>query len=409
MSSIGSFKRRTPKSIQSRRAVKRYGPKVFENTKKTLFLRGQNTSDVVVDAMNDLYCLLVPHAKRLQKRNAFLPFESRENLEFLGFKNDCSLFCFGSDSKKRPHNLTLGRHFDFHVLDMVELGIVAADRLDMSRMKDLPGAQNAASSGGKPVFVFEGSEWASEAFFIRLKNFLLDFFRGVEGSISELVTSGLDRALLFSLRCNDEAIAAGDSVVVAPSSDVKRAHKGKIEGNTVLCMRQYALLKPEVVKDAAAIKLVDIGPNFDFEIRRVSFAEDQDFKQACKLPREALVYLKSLHGGNVSSDALGNLRGQLHVGTQDVSKGLALRKFKAHKRGNRAAAEAAMGGDEEGGSDGAEEATPLEAAFGLKASKKAGARRQRDEEEHEEEAKPRRNRRGAGAAATAEALSYVDM
>ncbi|KEG05416.1 putative ribosome biogenesis protein, partial [Trypanosoma grayi] len=170
MSTIGGFKRRAPKSLKTRHALKKYEPKVVENPKRVLFLRGARTSSVVNDALIDLAAITKPHCKKLRKRNAFHPFEGREHLEFLGFKNDCSLFCFSSDSKKRPHNLVLGRHFDFHVLDMVELGIIAADRLDV---RDAAGL-DVASLGGRPFFVFDGGEFANDTTFVRLKSLLLD-------------------------------------------------------------------------------------------------------------------------------------------------------------------------------------------------------------------------------------------
>lgn len=43
------------------------------------------------------------------------PFEAggEASLEFYCSRSHCSLFCLGSHSKKRPHNLVLGRMHDF--------------------------------------------------------------------------------------------------------------------------------------------------------------------------------------------------------------------------------------------------------------------------------------------------------
>jgi ribosome production factor 2 len=53
------------------------------------------------------------------------PFEpgGEASLEFFCNKSNCSIFVLGTHSKKRPHNLTLGRLFDFHLLDALELGV----------------------------------------------------------------------------------------------------------------------------------------------------------------------------------------------------------------------------------------------------------------------------------------------
>jgi ribosome production factor 2 len=53
------------------------------------------------------------------------PFESggEAPLEFFCNKSNCSLFVLGSHSKKRPHNVTLGRLYDFHLYDALELGV----------------------------------------------------------------------------------------------------------------------------------------------------------------------------------------------------------------------------------------------------------------------------------------------
>lgn len=53
------------------------------------------------------------------------PFETggEVHLEFFCNKSNCSVFLLGSHSKKRPHNITMGRLYDFHFYDALELGV----------------------------------------------------------------------------------------------------------------------------------------------------------------------------------------------------------------------------------------------------------------------------------------------
>lgn len=419
------YKRRPGKNIKTRRALKKYDSKVFENPKKVLMLKGQKTSEEVLEVQNDLSLTLQPNVKKLQKKNAFLPFEGRHHIEFLGFKNDCSLFCFVSHNKKREHNIVLGRMFDFHVLDMFEFGVVGKDRLDLSDLRKM--GANSASLGGKPCFVFQGSEFNADPFFIRLKNFIVDFFKGIAASTAEVVLTGVDRAVFISLR------STNGSPVQAPDMTTHGAHKPVNQGNSIVCFRQYAIVRPgnnPNIKTANKLDLVDIGPNLDLVVRRCSCADDHQFKQACFIPKEALATLRSMHAG-VSHDSIGNLRGQLHVGAQDVAKGLALRKFKAHKRSNRAGEEEEEDG--EGGRrapgeveyDASGQAVRSEVELARNKGRKhdtvvAGPKKQRKVEADalfDERAAPasliaggkKRHRVGQGKQATNDALSFVDM
>lgn len=330
MSVSTEFQRRTPKNQVSRRALKKYEPKVIENAKKILFLKGANANEVVTDAMSDLTAITKPYNAKLRKRNAFMPFEGRQHIEFLGFKNDCSLFCFGSNNKKRPNNLTIGRLFDFHILDMIELGIVAADNLDMARAH----GTDAGALCGKAFFVFDGSEFNIDPTFMRLKNLLVDYFRG--NNETEISLDGCDRVLYFSLRSQN-----GEDACVAPSTDCYGSKPPQERGNTILCMRHYAVKKPSaatgVSKSIKNIELFDIGPNFDFELRRASFATPAEFKLACRVPKAVLATLRSTQE-NVQTDGMDNVRGQLHVGTQNLEE-LNLRRFKA-KKGRRSSEQA---------------------------------------------------------------------
>ena len=76
-------------------------------TKRVLILKGNQTSQIITDVLQDISLLFKPNCKHLTRKNDILPFEDINSIEFLSQKNDCSLFAMGSHSKKRPHNLIL--------------------------------------------------------------------------------------------------------------------------------------------------------------------------------------------------------------------------------------------------------------------------------------------------------------
>lgn len=81
---------------------------------------------------------------------------------------------FGSHSKKRPNNLVIGRMFDHHVYDMIELGVEKFNSIDSLG----GGRKSAPQLGSKPCFVFIGEAFDTKPEFQHLRELLLDFFRG---------------------------------------------------------------------------------------------------------------------------------------------------------------------------------------------------------------------------------------
>lgn len=81
-------------------------------------------------------------------------------------KNDCSLFGLVSHSKKRPHNLVLGRTYDGHILDMFELGVNY-----YKGVQDFTG--RSKNVGSKPCMLFIGDQWGYEEQFTRLQSLLI--------------------------------------------------------------------------------------------------------------------------------------------------------------------------------------------------------------------------------------------
>ncbi len=97
-----------------------------EDTKKILILQGNKVSQVVKDVLLDVNKLKKNDAVKFSRKNEVRPFEpgGETGLQFFCERSDCSLFCLGQHSKKRPHNIVLGRLFNAQVLDMLELGIL---------------------------------------------------------------------------------------------------------------------------------------------------------------------------------------------------------------------------------------------------------------------------------------------
>lgn len=88
-----------------------------------LILQGNKVSQVVKNVLTDISRLKHEQAVRYTRNNDVHPFEVETSMQFYCERSDCALFCLGNHSKKRPHNLVLGRTFDGQLLDMVELGV----------------------------------------------------------------------------------------------------------------------------------------------------------------------------------------------------------------------------------------------------------------------------------------------
>eukprot|EP01060_Flectonema_neradi_P012348 TRINITY_DN19196_c0_g1_i1.p1 TRINITY_DN19196_c0_g1~~TRINITY_DN19196_c0_g1_i1.p1 ORF type:complete len:295 (+),score=49.62 TRINITY_DN19196_c0_g1_i1:186-1070(+) len=272
---------------------------------------------------NDRFIFIKKATRReVLKKNEFRPFEESKHLEFLSFKNDCSLFCFGSHGKKRPHNLTIGRHFDHQLLDMLELGVSKYETMREARI----------AVGSKPMMHFQGELFSTHPTMQRVQNLLIDFFNGQK--INKVHLGGLDHLI---------------SVTLKPK-DVTKEISVSDDGNTILnaeiLFRHYNVAFKKSGEKIPRVELEDAGPTINFDVRRCLLASPQMFRHACKLPKGQVQKKEK----NMSKDMFGE-KGTIHVGHQ--SKELATmgtRNFKAHrgKKEKRSAPPATVTSDEVG-------------------------------------------------------------
>uniref|UniRef100_A0A3Q3ART1 Ribosome production factor 2 homolog n=1 Tax=Kryptolebias marmoratus TaxID=37003 RepID=A0A3Q3ART1_KRYMA len=251
-----------PKTRRSKRFMESRAPKLTEDVKRAMIMKGGNTSQIVTEALKDI--------------------------EFFSKKTDCSLFLFGSHNKKRPNNLIFGRMFDFHVLDMIELGI--EKYVSLSEIKN-----SKCPEGTKPMLVFAGEAFDTDNEYKRLKSLLIDFFRGP--NVSAVRLAGLEHVLHFT------------------------ALEGKVY------LRSYRCLLKKSGCRTPRIELEEIGPSFDLVMRRTHLASDDLYKLAHKQPKA----LKPKKKKNISHDAFGTTFGRVHMQKQDLSK-LQTRKMKGLRK-----------------------------------------------------------------------------
>mmetsp|Transcript_9816 Transcript_9816/g.12883 ORF Transcript_9816/g.12883 Transcript_9816/m.12883 type:complete len:263 (+) Transcript_9816:302-1090(+) len=232
----------------------------------------------------------------LQRKNDNMhPFDDASSLEFLCQKNDCSIFAVANHSKKRPNNLTIGRTFDGHLLDMVELGVESSTTLS-DLQEAYPGATiDSKRLGSKPCVVFVGEQWEATSEHRAMRSILLDFVRGQD--VTGINLASLDHVISFTFAMEK------------------------------IFMRTYAL-KLKKPKDSSTnvpiTKLVLSAPAADFSIRRTRWASKDLMKQALKQPKE----LKVKKVKNISTSALGETLGQIHMERQNYGE-MQTRKTKA--------------------------------------------------------------------------------
>ena len=285
-------------SAKSARVQKDRAPKIIENTKNAIFLRGTKTSEACGSALKELFSLRKPHGKMMQRKNENMhPFDEVASVEFLCQKNDCSLFAVANHSKKRPDNLVLGRTFDSHVLDMAEFSVESVTTTQ-ALAKQYPAAQ-FKRLGSKPCIIFLGDLWDIDEGYRNLRSLLLDFVRGED--VTGVNLASLDHAIVFT--------AALEKVF----------------------MRTYTLLlkkKSGANIDAESApprsRLVLSAPSLDLKVRRCRWPGKDLWKKSIKQPRES----RPKKVKNVFTSALGETVGQIHMTRQDYSE-MQTRKVKA--------------------------------------------------------------------------------
>jgi len=276
------------KTSRGKRVLARKEAKLIENDKQTLFLKGGNTSQNVSMLLKELYSFKKLNSTMYKRKNITRPFEDESGIEYFLHKTDSSLFVFGSHSKKRPDNFILGRLYDDHILDMIELGATNIKSVAEFAAKTCP-------LGTKPCLAFAGEAFDVSPNFIRLKSLLIDIFRGP--SVNKVRLQGLEHILHFT--------ALDDKVY----------------------FRSYRIVLNKSGTKNPRVELEEMGPSVDFVLRRTKLASDDLFKKASKVPYA----VKKRKIKNISHDPFGTKQGRIHMQKQELNK-LQTRKMKGLKK-----------------------------------------------------------------------------
>lgn len=166
--------------------------------------------------------------------------------------------------------------------------------------------------------------FASELFdshprFIQLKSILLDFFNGQ--IIDSICLSGLDHIISITLAPTPTDLA---STATSSSVSLPKVH-----------IRTYTIRLLASGVKTPRVELTPMGPNLDLTLRRNQEADAEMMKMALKKTK---LNKKDVEKGlgkkrkNLEVDEMGDLRGRIHVGAQDLSK-LQRKKVKGLRAG----------------------------------------------------------------------------
>jgi ribosome production factor 2 len=165
---------------------------------------------------------------------------------------------------------------------------------DISFMDEFQGPK--AALGNRPLMIFHGEAWTSEPL-EQAKSMFLDMFSG------DTYSDKLDLRGVSHVIC-----------LTAPTKD------------KILMRTYHILLKSSGVK-LPRVELVDMGPHFDFAVKRHLPANASMMKEAMRIPKE----LQPKKMKNISRNDFGEKTGRIWMDPQDLNK-LQTRKMKGLKR-----------------------------------------------------------------------------
>ncbi len=175
--------------------------------------------------------------------------------------------------------------------------------------------------------------FASELFdthprFVQLKSILVDFFNGEE--IDSICLPGLEHVI--SISCGPTPDALNNATAIAYAS---RPTKGPEDTSDLpmVHIRTYTVKLLASGTRVPRVELTPMGPSLDLSLRRHQAADAELLKQAMKRPKLKKTDVEKGLGKkkkNMEVDEMGDLRGRVHVGNQDLTK-LQTRKMKGLK------------------------------------------------------------------------------
>ncbi|KAF5382005.1 hypothetical protein D9615_004349 [Tricholomella constricta] len=316
-----------PKNARSKRAMDARSPKEVEDARTAIFVKGTHTGETLNAVMRDLMALKRPNAISFNKKNPIHPFDSNtssiSSLEFWAGKNDASLFLVGQTTKKRPNGLTFVRMYDGQVLDMMEVGVDSWTGMDsLKTPKSTP--------GHKPLMHFASELFDTHPRYIQLKSMLMDFFNGEV--VDSICLPGLEHVI--SVSCAPTPASLNNAPVNMYPNQQPSAPED-VSSLPKIHIRTYTTRLLSSGTRIPRVELTLMGPNLDLSLRRHKAADTELLKQAMKRPKLKKTDIEKGLGKkrkNLEVDEMGDLRGRVHVGKQDLNK-LQTRKMKGLKGG----------------------------------------------------------------------------
>ena len=192
--------------------------------------------------------------------------------------------------------------------------------------------------------------FASELFdthprFIQLKSILIDFFNGEE--IESICLPGLEHVI--SVSCAPTPAALNNAASTVNMYPNQHPSEDTTSILPQVHIRTYTTKLLASGTRIPRVELTPMGPSLDLTLRRHQPADPEMLKQAMKRPK---LKKKDVEKGlgkkkkNMEVDEMGDLRGRVHVGKQDLLK-LQTRKMKGLKAGP----DEMEGVEDEGGGD----------------------------------------------------------
>lgn len=244
------------------------------------------------------------------------------------------------------------RTYDGRLLDLLELGVTSYKPMSDFQVCTLVWPNDAhklthvlqtqkATPGNRPLMHFASEQFEANPRLAQLKSVLLSLF-GASEADDAICLAGVEHVISVSLGPTPQTTTTTAALTgVAPVAEVL----------PTIHLRVFSvkLLKSGI--RTPRVELVPHGPNVDMVVRRHTDADPTLLQQALKRPKLAKKDVESGLGQkrkNKEVDEMGDLRGKIHMGKQDLSK-LQVRKQKGLKKSRDDMEVDQEDGEEEGG------------------------------------------------------------